>query len=107
MFAIYKAFLIQNSKETSWNIFISKNKKNPRTDFGILLVYTLLNLQEFCVNLFVPFIYSFDIGPILLQKQYPVPDRVTALDLKTMMAERGSEVVSLVKIMNEFEIYHD
>lgn len=35
----------------------------------------------------------FDIGPILLQKQYPVPDRVTALDLKTMMAERGSEVM--------------
>lgn len=35
----------------------------------------------------------FDIGPILLQKKYPVPDRVTALDLKKMMAERGSEVM--------------
>uniref|UniRef100_K1RWE0 Methionyl-tRNA formyltransferase, mitochondrial n=1 Tax=Magallana gigas TaxID=29159 RepID=K1RWE0_MAGGI len=35
----------------------------------------------------------FDIGPILLQKQYPVPDRITAPDLKTMMAERGSEVM--------------
>ena len=38
--------------------------------------------------------YSFDIGPILLQKQYDVPDRVNTLDLRNFMAERGAEVVS-------------
>lgn len=69
-----------------------KMKNINFTDFG--KVNTFLNLHKFCSSLFVPFIYSFDIGPILLQKQYPVPDRITAPDLKTMMAERGSEVVS-------------
>ncbi|XP_062607513.1 methionyl-tRNA formyltransferase, mitochondrial-like [Saccostrea cucullata] len=35
----------------------------------------------------------FDIGPILLQKQYPIPNRVTAPELRQIMAERGCNVM--------------
>ncbi|XP_048749170.2 methionyl-tRNA formyltransferase, mitochondrial-like [Ostrea edulis] len=35
----------------------------------------------------------FDIGPILLQKRYPMKDRATALEVKKNMADRGSDVM--------------
>jgi len=58
-------------------------------------------------------IYSYDIGPLLLQSKYAVPENCTAFQLRDYLAIKGSELVHNVSltsaictyIANDFKFY--
>jgi len=41
-------------------------------------------------------VFSFDIGPLLLQTKYPVPENCTAFQLRDYLALKGSTLVYLL-----------